>query len=211
MYPLNTLAKKLLLIPACGHVARIVPGAILSTVTSLVTTIFSLYSSIGFYKTFQILLRIRNATKFTIGLTTLKDILFKGTNPVAAEAVYKILASDWVKIIKYLPSFQSVISIILCVFAIILFLQPLFIWLIRVSFTLVLSAIGILYTPALRAVKFLKKYSAFVLGFLPFDLIPKDVKNVFSPVTEIINEPIAESKIKKVGLAILAAFGLILL
>lgn len=205
--PLHTLSRVFVL----NMIRRIAPQTILTIVTTFVSSIYTILPTLGYIRSFQILLRVREALNLRVLPRALKDILFRNTNPIAAQTIYSILEPNWNTLLKNFSSFKKIINILFFVFCFVLILQPFTIWLIRLCISAILSAIGIIYTPALKTIKFLKKYSTYVLAFLPFDIVPKGVKESFIPIREIINEPIAESKIKKVGLSIIAALAIILL
>lgn len=205
--PLHTLSRYFVL----NMIQRIAPQTILQSVTLLVSTIYTILPSFGFFRSFQLLLRIREALNMRAVPKVLKDILFRGTNPIAAETIFNVLEPNWKSFLNNIPSFRRIINILFFVFCGVIILQPFTLWLIRISIMAILSAIGILYTPALKALKFFRKYSMYVLAFLPFDIVPKGVRSALSPINDIINEPIADSKTKKVGIGILVALSMILL
>ena len=89
--PLHYISQTIILFA----VRRIVPSTIIAAVTGLVTGIFDLYKTFGFFRTFKIIFRIREALKIRALPGVLKDILFRGTNPIAAETIYKVLDKDW--------------------------------------------------------------------------------------------------------------------
>lgn len=150
--PLAKISEVLLLF----IIRRIGPAAIISSMSTVVTTLYSLVSSVGFFRTFQILLRVHQAINIRAVPSILKDIIFKGTNPIAAETIYRVLDPDWSKLIRNYIPVKKIIRITIVTFCTVLFLRPLVLWLIRFVFTCIITALGIIYTPTLKAIKHLR-------------------------------------------------------
>ena len=206
--PLQTISRYFVL----KVVNSFIPAAIASSVTALITSVYSLYSTVGFFKSIQLILRLREALRVKASIATLKEILFRGSMPAtAAQTIYALAATDWVKILKYVPYVYRAFNILLIGFALIIVLNPLLIWLLRGILTLLFTAIGIMYTPSLKAIKWLKKYSLMVLSFTPLGL-SQVVENspALTNVKIIIEEPITESKWKQGVIAVLVILGIIL-
>lgn len=206
--PLQTISRFFVL----KVVNSFIPAAIGATVSGLITSVYGLYSSIGFFKSIQMILRIREALRVRASLSTLKDILFRGNMPAtAAQSIYALCAADWTKILKYVPYVYRSFNILLVGFALIIVLHPLLIWVLRCTLTLLFTAIGIMYTPSLKAIKWLKKYSLMVLSFTPlsFSTIVES-SPALTQVKVIIEEPITESRWKQGLIAVLVLLGIIL-
>lgn len=165
-------------------VKRISPAAIVSVVTSVVTAVFSLLTTVGFSRTLQIILRLRRAVNLKAVPSVLKDILFKGTNPIAADTIFRIVSPDWARLIRNLIPINKILNILVFVFCSILFFKPLVSWLIRFTLTVLGSAVGILYMPTLKGIKWLKDYSLLVLSFAPFTMLPPFVQDLITENTK---------------------------
>lgn len=178
--PLSYAAKVAVLF----FVKRISPAAIVSVVTSVVTAVFSLLTTVGFSRTLQIILRLRRAVNLKAVPSVLKDILFKGTNPIAAETIFRIVSPDLARLIRNLVPMNKILNVLVFVFCSILFFKPLVSWLIRFSLTVLGGAVGILYIPTLKGIKWLKDYSLLILSFAPFTMLPPFVQDLITENTK---------------------------